>query len=567
MHNNRIHNNSSSDNLESSHEDKRDNPSTSPTESGDFTLDEDMSQDNNHSDTANSNTRNRTSSASEDDIDHSENREEQGLFDNLLSGEPIFENKEVLRPSYTPRKLPHRTEQINQMATILVSALRGDTPSNILIYGKTGTGKTASAKFVSQELESTSQKYDVACEVEYINCEVTDTQYRVLAQLANKFIEKNRNQIDKRIDELKTLQSSDQYLSGSASSAESIDSVDTADDTISKSPDESTGEYINLSDIASPFDSARDLDDRIESLRADREEMELVPMTGWPTDRVYSTFFDAVDYHERVAVIMLDEVDKLVEKSGDDTLYNLSRMNSELDNSRISIIGISNDLKFTDFLDPRVKSSLGEEEIVFPPYDANQLRDILQYRADVSFKSDALTDDVIPLCAAFAAQEHGDARRALDLLRTAGELAERSQTNTVEEDHVRQAQDKIELDRVIEVVRTLPTQSKIVLYSIILLEKNGVHSINTGEVFNIYKRLCEELDTDVLTQRRVTDLISELDMLGIVNAIVVSKGRYGRTKEISLSVPIEETETVLLSDSRLGNIENAQPFVQARFDN
>jgi cell division control protein 6 len=396
---------------------------------------------------------------------------------------------------------------------------------------------------------------------------VTDTQYRVLAQLANKFIEKNRNQIDKRIDELKTLQSSDEYLSGSASSAESIDSVDTADDTISKSPDESTGEYLNLSDIASPFDSARDLDDRIESLRADREEMELVPMTGWPTDRVYSTFFDAVDYHERVAVIMLDEVDKLVEKSGDDTLYNLSRMNSELDNSRISIIGISNDLKFTDFLDPRVKSSLGEEEIVFPPYDANQLRDILQYRADVSFKSDALTDDVIPLCAAFAAQEHGDARRALDLLRTAGELAERSQTNTVEEDHVRQAQDKIELDRVIEVVRTLPTQSKIVLYSIILLEKNGVHSINTGEVFNIYKRLCEELDTDVLTQRRVTDLISELDMLGIVNAIVVSKGRYGRTKEISLSVPIEETETVLLSDSRLGNIENAQPFVQARFDN
>ena len=567
MHNNRIHNNSSSDNLESSHENKRDSQSTSPTESGDFTLDEDMSQDNNHSDTANSNTRNRTSSASEDDIDHSENREEQGLFDNLLSGEPIFENKEVLRPSYTPRKLPHRTEQINQMATILVSALRGDTPSNILIYGKTGTGKTASAKFVSQELESTSQKYDVACEVEYINCEVTDTQYRVLAQLANKFIEKNRNQIDKRIDELKTLQSSEEYLSGSASSTESIGSVDTADDTISKSPDESTGEYLNLSDIASPFDSARDLDDRIESLRADREEMELVPMTGWPTDRVYSTFFDAVDYHERVAVIMLDEVDKLVEKSGDDTLYNLSRMNSELDNSRISIIGISNDLKFTDFLDPRVKSSLGEEEIVFPPYDANQLRDILQYRADVSFKSDALTDDVIPLCAAFAAQEHGDARRALDLLRTAGELAERSQTNTVEEDHVRQAQDKIELDRVIEVVRTLPTQSKIVLYSIILLEKNGVHSINTGEVFNIYKRLCEELDTDVLTQRRVTDLISELDMLGIVNAIVVSKGRYGRTKEISLSVPIEETETVLLSDSRLGNIENAQPFVQARFDN
>ena len=462
----------------------------------------------------------------------------QGLFDDLLSGEPIFENKEVLRPSYTPHELPHRTEQINQMATILVSALRGETPSNILIYGKTGTGKTASAKFVSQELESTSKKYDVPCEVEYINCEVTDTQYRVLAQLANKFIEKNQNVIDAELAELNELHSE---AADAAAPATSL--ADT--------------EFETIDDVA----------DRIEKLEDDREGMESVPMTGWPTDRVYSTFFDAVDYEERVVVIMLDEIDKLVEKSGDDTLYNLSRMNSELDNSRISIMGISNDLKFTDFLDPRVKSSLGEEEIVFPPYDANQLRDILQHRANVAFKQDALTDDVIPLCAAFAAQEHGDARRALDLLRTAGELAERGQADTVEEAHVRKAQDKIELDRVVEVVRTLPTQSKIVLFATILLEKNGVRNVNTGEVFNIYKRLCEEIDADVLTQRRVTDLISELDMLGIVNAVVVSKGRYGRTKEISLSVPIDETEAVLLSDSRLGDIENAQPFVQARFDN
>ena len=459
----------------------------------------------------------------------------RGLFDDLLSGEPIFENKEVLRPSYTPHELPHRTDQINQMATILVSALRGETPSNILIYGKTGTGKTASAKFVSQELESTSQKYDVPCEVEYINCEVTDTQYRVLAQLANKFIEKNHALIDDRLDSLRDLRSA------------------AADDPT------------RLSETR--FERVADVDDRITDLERDREEMETVPMTGWPTDRVYSTFFEAVDYNERVVVIMLDEIDKLVEKSGDDTLYNLSRMNSELDNSRISIMGISNDLKFTDFLDPRVKSSLGEEEIVFPPYDANQLRDILQHRADIAFKQEALTDDVIPLCAAFAAQEHGDARRALDLLRTAGELAERSQAEIVAEKHVRQAQDKIELDRVVEVVRTLPTQSKIVLFAVILLEKNGVHNINTGEVFNIYKRLCEEIDADVLTQRRVTDLISELDMLGIVNAVVVSKGRYGRTKEMGLSVPVEETEAVLLSDSRLGDIENAQPFVQARFDN
>jgi cell division control protein 6 len=459
-----------------------------------------------------------------------------GLFDDLLSGQPIFENKEVLRPSYTPRELPHREEQINNMATILVTALRGDTPSNILIYGKTGTGKTASAKFVSDELESTSQKYEVPCEVEYINCEVTDTQYRVLAQLANKFVDENREWIENRIE---TLRSARDRARTDASAL-----------------------------VETEYGSVSAIEDRIERLEAEMESFDTVPMTGWPTDRVYNSFFDAVDYRERVVVIMLDEIDKLVEKSGDDTLYNLSRMNNELKNSRVSIMGISNDLKFTDFLDPRVKSSLGEEEIVFPPYDANQLRDILKHRADVAFKQGVLSEDVIPLCAAFAAQEHGDARRALDLLRTAGELAERDQTDHIEEEHVRQAQEKIELDRVVEVVRTLPQQSKLVLFAIILLEKQDVHSINTGEVYNIYKRLCEEIDTDVLTQRRVTDLISELDMLGIVNAVVVSKGRYGRTKEISLSVPIAETEAVLHSDSRLGDIDDdVQPFVQARFDN
>ena len=558
----------------------------------------------------------------------------QGLFDDLLSGEPIFENKEVLRPSYTPHELPHRSDQINKMATILVAALRGETPSNILIYGKTGTGKTASAKFVSKELESTSQKYSVPCDVEYINCEVTDTQYRVLAQLANKFIEKNEERIDEQLATLESLLDAlDEYdatLEDRDTHGHGTNTTDRSDDQTATDPFEfaledsmepetsaSSGDEIDSGSDGSPpegegysepagsdstppstdaeptpvdgieesaapdstalpsdhplestpFESREDVTARIEELEDDRDSFEEVPMTGWPTDRVYSVFFDAVDYDERVVVIMLDEIDKLVEKSGDDTLYNLSRMNSELENSRVSIIGISNDLKFTDFLDPRVKSSLGEEEIVFPPYDANQLRDILEHRSDVAFKESALSEDVIPLCAAFAAQEHGDARRALDLLRTAGELAERSQAETIVEEHVRQAQDKIELDRVVEVVRTLPTQSKLVLFAIILLEKNGVHSINTGEVFNIYKRLCEEIDADVLTQRRVTDLISELDMLGIVNAVVVSKGRYGRTKEISLSVPLEETEAVLLSDSRLSDIDDVQPFIQARFEN
>jgi cell division control protein 6 len=435
--------------------------------------------------------------------------ENSGLFDDLLSGAAIFDRKEVLRPSFTPNNLPHRESQINEMATILVSALRGDTPSNILVYGKTGTGKTASAKFVSQELESTSDSYEVPCDVEYINCEVTDTKYRVLAQLANTFIDDNRRRANEELDEI-------------------------------------AAELEALSD-GTP--EAATLRERKATLEEYLETEDGVPMTGWPTDRVYNEFFEAVDFYQRVVVIMVDEIDKLVEKSGDDTLYNLSRMNSDLENSRVSLIGISNDLKFTDFLDPRVKSSLGEEEIVFPPYDANQIQDILDQRADTAFEDDVLGDGVIPLCAAFAAQEHGDARRALDLLRTAGELVERSEAGTIETSHVRQAQERIELDRIVEAIQTLPTQSKLILLAIIKLHQNGETDVNTGEVFNVYKRLCDRVGADKLTQRRVTDLISELDMLGIVNAVVVSKGRYGRSKEISLSVPAEKSREVVTRDA------------------
>ena len=244
--------------------------------------------------------------------------------------------------------------------------------------------------------------------------------------------------------------------------------------------------------------------------------------------------------------------------------YNLTRINGDLENARVSIIGISNDLKFIEFLDPRVKSSLGEEEIIFPPYDAPQLMDILEDRSKISFNDSVISPGVIPLCAAFAAQEHGDARRALDLLRTAGEIAERQNAKKITEPHVRVAKDRIEQDRISEVIKTLPTQSKLILYSVYLLEKYMPGEIITGDVFNIYKDLSNILKLDVLTQRRVSDLISELDMLGILNAKVVSKGRYGRTREISSGVPPSQIKLLLENDFKIKKVSSYVPPIQHR---
>jgi len=412
----------------------------------------------------------------------------EGLFDTLLETKPIFKNREYLRPTYTPEELPHREEQIHQLARILAAPLRGETPSNIFIYGKTGTGKTATVKHVVKELERVGDRAPRKVEVVYLNCEVVNTQYRILATIANVFLDKMRERHGR------------EYLS---------------------------------------------------SLGLCKQ----VPMTGWPTDQVYSCFFNAIDHDGQLAVIVLDEIDKLVQKSGDEVLYNLTRMNSDLKKAKVSIIGISNDLNFMGYLDPRVRSCLSEEEQVFPPYNGLELKDILERRAAMSFVDGALNGGVIGLCAAHAAREHGDARRALDMLRVAGELGEREGAEAITVEHVRQAFQKIEQDKMVEVVRTLPTQSKLVLYSIVLLGERNVHKIITGDVYNVYRALCRQSSLDILTQRRVSDLISELDMMGIINARIISKGRYGRTKEIVLSIPPMQVRAAIQEDYSIGNLE------------
>ena len=286
---------------------------------------------------------------------------------------------------------------------------------------------------------------------------------------------------------------------------------------------------------------------------------EEVPYTGLPTDVIYRKFFAKVSEKKQSVIIILDEIDALYKKVGDDFLYNITRANNELGEANLSIIGITNDISFRDSLDVRVKSSLSEEEVMFMPYNAVQLRDILASRATDGFVEGAASESVINKCAALAAQEHGDARRALDLIRVAGEVAERMGDITVKERHVDIAEEKIDLDRITETVKGQPSQSQIVLYSIIKLsddakqkEKWADRRLLTGDIFSKYEELCRANGTKVLTQRRISDLISELDMFGIINAKVISKGRHGRTREITLA----------MNDAALGKVRN---FLLNRF--
>jgi cell division control protein 6 len=377
------------------------------------------------------------------------------FFESFLEKGTLFVNKKALQSSYVPDEIQHRDEQMEAIANILAPALRLERPSNLFLYGKTGTGKTLVTRHTTEKMMALAEERHIPLKIFYLNCKlkkIADTEYRLIAGLA-------------------------------------------------------------------------------------REMGKAIPPTGLPTDEVYNIFFQALDSQHQVIIFILDEIDQLVKKAGDEIIYNLTRVNAELKQAQVSIIGISNDLTFSNNLDPRVKSSLSEEELVFPPYNAPQIQSILKRRCGLAFQEGILAEGVIAKCAAYAAREHGDARRALELIRVAGELAEREGAASVQLRHLDAAEEKIERDRFLDVVQHQPKQFQVTLASVIAVSEAAKGAFFTGEIYDQYKELCAKTGLRPLTQRRVSDIIAELDMLGLINAKVISKGRFGRTREITLGLP------------------------------
>ena len=399
----------------------------------------------------------------------------RNVFDTLPGEGRTFRNREVLSSTYIPEDFPHRNAEIDQVARILRPALEGARPSNILIYGQTGTGKTAVAQHIRRQLEAKVGSQGGAIHTAYINCKQVNTPYGILANIGQTY---------------------------------TTDWEDT------------------------------------------------IPHTGWRLEQVYTALCRKAEEAGSIAIVVLDEVDALVKKSGDEVLYHLTDINSDLDTARMSLIGISNDTQFTTFLDPRVKSRLGEESLVFPPYNAVQLRDILYQRAEQAFHEGALDPQVISLCASRAAQEHGDARKALDLLRIAAEMAERDSAQRVTIDYVSRAENMMEQDQVRKVVLQLPLQHKAVLVAILANEAQSsrLERQTTGDVYDTYGRVCQRFELDALTQRRIGDIISELDMQGLISARVVSLGRHGRTRLISTATASSELLPIIAEDGFMSGV-------------
>ncbi|HXG07969.1 MAG TPA: AAA family ATPase [Nitrososphaera sp.] len=386
------------------------------------------------------------------------------IFARAASGKSLVKSWQFLNIDYVPEKLPFRDEEIRTLAQVLSTIFKNARPSNLLLFGKPGTGKTAAAKNVMDRLAKKAAELNVDVKVLFINAKTAGSAYKVLFEIA-------------------------------------------------------------------------------EELGINREREKQVHFTGLSMGEATDRILQYIHKKNLSVVVAIDEIDSLVDKSGDDILYNFTRANQKMKGGFITLIGISNSLTFKDKLDPRVRSSLSEEELVFNPYTVEQLRQILYDRAKVSFNQGAISDAAVNLCAAIAGREHGDARKAIDLLRVSAELAERESASRVDEKHVRAAEERMERDAPFIALKNATTHNKLVILAV-MNSKTGT----TGDVYHEYLSICQETEQKPLTQRRMTQIISDLELQGLLSTDIVNQGRYGRSQKIKISVPLTTVKEALKED-------------------
>ena len=277
-----------------------------------------------------------------------------------------------------------------------------------------------------------------------------------------------------------------------------------------------------------------------------------LPSTGLSISEVFNRILYSIEKNKINTVFLIDEIDhlaKLIDKTGKDILYSITRANLKLKNGSLSLIGISNDVRFKEQLDPRVISTLSEEELVFPAYVTNEIKEILEDRIPLAFEENSISGGALNLCASMACREHGDARRAIKLLDVAAKTAELNQDISITDEHIRLAAQKIEIDKESQQLNAFSLHEKLLVITIMKSP-----NISTGDVYSGYKSLCKITHQNTLTQRRTTQMLNEIELSGLISGKMIHQGIHGNTKKFNLTVSSDLIKNTLKSNETLVDV-------------
>ena len=375
------------------------------------------------------------------------NEDEGSVGDPLFADQdPIFARKELLHVGHVPdeNRIVGRDTEIESVAEEIGAVVRDDPPNNVMIYGKTGTGKSLVSRHVAGRAKDAARSNGANCTVIYVDCSEADTETRATRQIATSLKQ------------------------------------------------------------ATPYD-------------------QRIPLRGVGTMEYYQHIWRILDTYLDSAILILDEIDKL---SNSNILMQFSRAREAgKTECYVGIIGISNKIQYKERLDERIDSSFGHRELFFHPYDAEQLKEIMRNRTD-AFQQGVLGSGTIELCAALAAKKHGDARKAIDILKEAGELARRNDDSTITDEHIEQAQNVAEINRVEELTSGGTIHAKLALYSLASLIITGSKDrFSTREVYERYERMCELVGYDPVTENGLYKQLKEQAFLGVIESTKTGGGR------------------------------------------
>jgi cell division control protein 6 len=240
------------------------------------------------------------------------------------------------------------------------------------------------------------------------------------------------------------------------------------------------------------------------------------PRVGWTRAKALSEFRKLLDSEKTNVILVLDEVDYALKESGDDILYRLSRINQKI-KSKVSALLISNDVRVADYIKPKTQSTIGRVKVIFAPYTAEDLADILKDRARLAFSKGVVSPAVIGKIAEIEANRGGDARKALELLDSCAKIAIGKGQRKVTLNLVDAADQNLEKDTMFSVVNTLTKHQKLLFLAIL---KSNKKEIDAGRVFKLYKEVCGKHNVQPLTVRSIRTFLVNMKELGIIESEV-----------------------------------------------